>query len=147
MRKLSALLLTTLLATTLSSTAYARKEGSEMLQSGLASVLLSPLLSLQGKPVEASAALGLGSGLTIIGLSTVGAEAVTVTVENAADGSRYLIRLSGKAVQELGLAVGSSIKAVSETTGYALIASGKLVAFIPNEIGQALLGQSKVSGK
>ncbi|WP_157315372.1 hypothetical protein [Chitinibacter sp. GC72] len=147
MRKLPAILLTTLLATALSSTAHARKEGSEMLQSGLASVLLSPLLSLQGKPIEASAALGLGSGLTIIGLSTVGAEVITVTVENAADGSRYLIRLSGKAVQELGLAVGSSIKAVSETTGYALIASGKLVAFIPNEIGQALLGQSKVSGK
>ncbi|QLI82483.1 hypothetical protein HZU75_13635 [Chitinibacter fontanus] len=147
MRKLSALLLASAIAASSLTPAFARNEGSEILQSGLASIMLSPLLSLEGKPIEASGALGAGSALTVVGVSTVTTEAIVFTVEKASDGSRYMIKLSGKAAQELGLAIGSSIKAISETTGYALIASGKLVAFIPNEIGNALLGQSKLSAK
>lgn len=147
MRKIYATILSIAITSIYLNTAQARNEGSEILQSGLTSVMLSPLLSLQGKPVEASTALGAGSVLTIIGVGAVTGEAVTLTVEKTTDGSRYMIKLSGKAVQELGLAIGSSVKTVSETTGYALIASGKLVAFIPNEIGASLISQSKISSK
>lgn len=146
MRKLTAFILTAMMASS-ALNAHARNEGSEILQSGITSVLLSPLLSLQGKPVEASVALGVGGALTVVGIGAGSSEAIAFTVEKASDGSRYMIKLSGKAAQELGLGIGNSVKAVAETTGYALIASGKLLAFIPNEIGSALIAQSKLSAK
>jgi hypothetical protein len=43
------------------------------------------------------------------------------------------------------LAVGTSVKVVAEASGHALIASGKLVAYIPNEIGKSLLHSKKSS--
>jgi hypothetical protein len=133
--------------TLLCSSAQARNEGSEIFQSGLASVVMSPLLSLSGKPIEASAALGMGVGLTVVGMSQMGGEASMVTLEKASDGSRYMIKVSEVMLKEVGLTVGTSVKTIAESTGYALVASGKLLAFIPNEIGMALLHQSRVSSK
>ncbi|WP_051534552.1 hypothetical protein [Deefgea rivuli] len=134
-------------ATLLCSPVQARNEGSEIFQSGLASVVMSPLLSLSGKPIEASAALGMGVGLTVVGMSQMGGEVSAVTLEKASDGSRYMIKVSEVMLKEVGLTVGTSVKAVAESTGYALVASGKLLAFIPNEIGMALLHQSRVTAK
>ncbi|AMC35942.1 hypothetical protein [Janthinobacterium sp. B9-8] len=141
---LFAILLGSCLFTT---SAQARNEGSEILQSGLMSVVLSPVLSLQGKPVEASAAFGLGVGFTVVGVGKVAAEASMLTIERVSDGSRYMVKVSEAMLKELGIAVGTSIKTTAESTGYALIASGKLVAFIPNEIGMSLLHQSKISAQ
>jgi hypothetical protein len=125
----------------------ARNEGSEIFQSGLASVVMSPLLSLTGKPVEASAALGLGVAFTVVGMSQMTAEGVMLTLEKTGDGSRYMVKVSEAMLKDAGLAVGTSVKTVAESTGYALIASGKLLAFIPNEIGMALLHQSRITAK
>ncbi|WP_293936231.1 hypothetical protein [Iodobacter sp.] len=143
MLKLSLLLATCLIT----GTAQARNEGSEILQSGLASVLLSPVLSLQGKPVEASIAFPLGVSLTVVGVGKLTAEGSMLTIERVSDGSRYMVKVSEAMLKELGIAVGTSVKTIAESTGYALIASGKLLAFIPNELGEALLHQSKVSEK
>ena len=134
-------------ATLLVAPAQARNEGSEILQSGLASVVMSPLLSLTGKPIEASAALGMGVGLTVVGISQTAGEAAVITLEKVGDGSRYTIRVSEAMLKEAGVAVGASVKTVAESTGYALVASGKLLAFIPNEIGMALLHQSRITAK
>jgi hypothetical protein len=35
--------------------------------------------------------------------------------------------------------VGTSIQVVAESTGTALIAAGRILAFIPNEVGRSLL--------
>jgi cytidylate kinase len=58
-----------------------------------------------------------------------------------------MIKVSEVMLKEVGLTVGTSVKTIAESTGYALVASGKLLAFIPNEIGMALLHQSRVSSK
>ncbi|WP_051278982.1 hypothetical protein [Chitinilyticum aquatile] len=136
-----------LLAMLLAGPAQARNEGSEILQSGLASIVMSPLLSLQGEPVEASAALGLGTGLTVVGIVTVAGEGSKLTLEKAGDGSRYVVRVSEGVMTEVGVTVGASVRAMPEATGYALVASGKLLAFIPNEVGMALLHQSRIAAE
>ncbi|MCX7206153.1 MAG: hypothetical protein NT086_09280 [Proteobacteria bacterium] len=147
MLKLTSLLAILLSSWLLMTPAQARNEGSEILQSGLISVVLSPVLSLQGKPVEASAAFGMGVGFTVVGVAKVAGEASMLTIERVSDGSRYMVKVSEVMLKELGIAVGTSIKTTAESTGYALIASGKLVAFIPNEIGMSLLHQSKISAQ
>jgi hypothetical protein len=133
------------LATVLCTSALAQNnEGSKALSSGVASVMASPVMSLEGKPLDASLALGVGGSFIVGGLVVGSVEVVTLTIKNAANGSQYVIKASGKAVQGASVVVGTSVRVVAESTGYAVIASGKLLAFIPNAIGQMLLHQSQV---
>ena len=120
------------------------ERGSQMAASGAMSIMASPVLSLEGKPLDASAALGLGGSFLVTGLVMASGEVATMSLKAAASGSEYLIRVSAKAVQGASLAAGQSVRLVAESTGYAVIASGQLLAFIPNAIGQALFYQAPV---
>jgi hypothetical protein len=111
---------------------------------GATSILASPILSLEGKPVEASAALGLGGAFLVVGVAEGASEVVSLTIKGVEAGSTFIVKASTAAVKGASVAVGTSVRVVAESTGYALIASGQLLAFIPNAIGQALLYQSPV---
>ena len=54
------------------------------------------------------------------------------------------VKLSQKAMQGLSLAAGTVVNVVALSTGHMLVLSGKAIAFIPNELGKALLHHSKV---
>ena len=109
-------------------------------------------------PSTASETLSMGAGMVVAGtMSTVvGSGAVVVTsVETAAEGMTVVlkasgqaasttIKLSGKAIEKLAIASGTLVEVSATTTGYLLIASGKAIAFIPNEVGNALLHHNKV---
>ncbi len=120
---------------------------------------------------NASAVMSEGVGMIVSGsLSVVGGSAVLVieAVENADDAlilvvktgsevakasataasevGKASIKLTGKAVKKIGFVVGQTLEISAVSTGYFLVYSGKAVAFIPNEVGQALLGHEKVSG-
>ena len=109
-------------------------------------------------PSTASEALSMGVGMVVYGtMSTiVGSGAVVVTsVEAVADGVKVVlkasgqaasttIKLSGKAVEKLAIASGTVVEVSATATGYLLIASGKAIAFIPNEVGNALLHHNQV---
>jgi hypothetical protein len=133
------------LATTLCTPALAQSNKASQ-ASGLAatSILASPVLSLEGKPLEASAALGLGGVFTVVAVAEGASEVVVLTIKGVEAGSTILVKASTAAVKASSVVVGTSLRVVAESTGYALLASGQLLAFIPNAIGQALLFQSQV---
>jgi hypothetical protein len=134
-----------ILATTLCSPVLAQStKASEA--SGLAatSILASPVLSLEGRPLEASVALGLGGVFTVVAVAEGASEVVSLTIKGVEAGSTFIVKASSVAVKGASVAVGASVRVVAESTGYALLASGQLLAFIPNAIGQALLYQSAV---
>ncbi|HMS26452.1 MAG TPA: hypothetical protein PKC80_03670 [Burkholderiaceae bacterium] len=139
---------TILLTFAVSTSAVAQDNlGSKALSVGAASILVSPLLSLDGKPLEASVALGsvgIGAAFVVVGLSVVTADIVVLTIKNVVTGSQYLIKASVKATQTASIAVGTGIRIIAESTGFAVMASGQLLAFIPNAIGQSLLYQAQV---
>lgn len=120
---------------------------------------------------NASAVMSEGLGMVVAGsLSVVGGSAVLVieAVENvddaiilvvktgsevgkasatvAAEVGKASIKLTGKAVKKLSFVAGQTLEISAVSTGYFLVYSGKAIAFIPNEVGQALLGHEKVSG-
>ncbi|GGP19030.1 hypothetical protein [Silvimonas iriomotensis] len=140
-------LLTTLviLALSLSSTASLAKDASETIRSGFDGSGKASVTSIEGRPLEASAESVAGAALIVIGLA-MGADDVTeVSVQNAKDGSKATFAISTKAVQKLGVAVGQSMTAVSEATGYSLMYSGQILAFVPNAVGASLLEHTPVS--
>ncbi|MBB3220607.1 hypothetical protein [Pseudoduganella umbonata] len=129
------------------------------------SLLFAALLSLacaNGQAADASSpsqAVGEASGLVVAGsLATVlvagsvvavglakAGEGVDLLLQSAVDGSRATVRLSGKAAEGLSVAAGTAVDVSATATGHLLVVSGKAIAFIPNEMGKALLHSRKVS--
>ena len=72
------------------------------------------------------------------------ADTFRVVLEKAADGSKATVAMSASAVRSAGLSVGKTVNVVSEATGHSLVDMGKLLAFIPNAAGEALLHRSRV---
>ncbi|MFZ6688334.1 hypothetical protein ACO0K0_11345 [Undibacterium sp. SXout11W] len=109
-------------------------------------------------PSTASEAMSLGIGMVVYGsMSAIAGsgDIVVTSVETAADGVsivvtasgqaiRTTIKLSGKAIEKSALVSGIVIEVSATSTGYLLIASGKAIAFIPNEVGNALLHHHQV---
>lgn len=89
-------------------------------------------------------AVAVGGSLVVASVAAVG-EGIEVVLKNVAKGSTATVRLSGKAAQQLSLAVGTVVEVVATATGHVLMASGKAIAFIPNETGKALIRSSKAS--
>jgi hypothetical protein len=100
---------------------------------------------------RASVAASLIAGVYVITAVSAVADVLTFVLEapraasNAANaGSKVSVAMSKSASEAVGVSVGTTVTAVSETLGTALVVSGKVLAFIPNEMGKALLFQSRM---
>jgi hypothetical protein len=107
---------------------------------------------------RASEALSGAAGVIVLGsMSAVAASGyvVVASVETLADGSVIVlkgasdaatatVKLSAKAAEGLSRAVGQAVTVTAISTGYVLVMSGQAIAFIPNEVGQALIHHSRV---
>lgn len=134
------------LAQPLTFTSFAHAaDGSQTASVGAMSIAVSPLGSVDGNPLGASAFFALGTALVVVGVSTAVGEVASVIVQNMVDGSKAVIRVSTPVIKEIGISTGSAIQAIAESTGYTLMASGKILAFVPNELGKELLYQSRLS--
>jgi len=120
-------------------------DGSQEVSAGAASIAASPLASIEGGPIAASAFFVTGSAFIVVGVVTTAGEAVHIIVQNTVNGSKAVFKTTASLARDASVAVGSGVKAVSEATGYSLVVSGKILAFIPNAVGQELLYQSKLS--
>jgi hypothetical protein len=109
---------------------------------------------------EASALAAGGSALVVVGsLSAVAASGVVivesvevvggasmVVLAGASEAASATLRLSSDVVVGASLPAGTVVGLVAVSTGYLLVSAGKVLAFIPNEIGRGLLHQSRVGG-
>lgn len=99
--------------------------------------------------VAAPAALGAsvlagGSMLTVVAAETVSGATVWV-LERASDGARFSITLTGASVAGVSVVAGTAVVVTAFSAGWVLSAAGKAIAYIPNEIGKALLYNEKVT--
>ena len=88
------------------------------------------------------ATLANGGNLIVSGIGTAG-ESVLLTLKSSAETGAVSVRIPAAVVGTASIAVGTTIQAIVESTGYALLASGKLVGFIPNEVGTSLIHHSQ----
>ncbi|MGZ5035796.1 MAG: hypothetical protein ACXWGT_03205 [Usitatibacter sp.] len=85
-----------------------------------------------------------GATLTVVGVEASASGTVWI-VERASDGARQALRFSGQVAGAASQAVGSAITVMAVGTGLVLSCAGKAIAFIPNEIGAALLYNERVT--
>lgn len=86
------------------------------------------------------------SGTVIVESVEVTGDASMVVLAGASDATSATLRLSGNVVTGASLVAGASVGLVAVSTGYLLVSAGKVLAFIPNEIGRTLLHHTRVGG-
>lgn len=83
--------------------------------------------------------LSAGAALTVVAVEA-SAEGTVWVVERASDGARASVQLGAGVV----VGVGTVLACTALSTGWVLSAAGEAIAFIPNELGSALLYNERV---
>ncbi len=84
--------------------------------------------------------LSAGAMLTVVAVEASAAGVVCV-LERASDGARASLTLSGN----LSVGVGTAVMVTAFSAGWVLSAAGRAIAYVPNEIGAALLYNERVT--
>ncbi len=105
--------------------------------------------ALSALPVAISVAapvmlLSAGAVLTVVAVEASVDGAVWV-LERASDGARASVALSAQAAGGLSVAAGTAVMVTAFSAGWVLSAAGRAIAYIPNEIGHALLYNERVT--
>jgi hypothetical protein len=101
------------------------------------------LSGASGKIVSGSVGVLAASGeLVVIGVEQ-SAHGESVVMKNATQASGEIITVLIDGAAAASLAVGHGVRASATGVGHVLVASGKVIAFIPNEIGRSLIHQSR----
>jgi hypothetical protein len=85
-----------------------------------------------------------GALLTVVAVQASATGAVWV-LERASDGARATLHFSGHAAQGALLSVGGAVMVTAMASGWLLSSAGQAVAFIPNELGRALLHNERIT--
>jgi hypothetical protein len=145
---MKALFAITTLALALSQPAHAQLTPSEMSASlSIAPIALSVgAVSATGAVLSAIPAglLSAGVTLTVVSVEVVGGATVWV-LERASDGARISLRTSGKLAEGVVVSTGAAVTVSVIGAGAVLSAAGHVIAFIPNEIGKALLHNERLT--
>lgn len=89
--------------------------------------------------------LAVAGSVFVIKAVEVSAKGTVYIIERVSDGLRISVELASSAANQLSNAVGAVVTVSTTASGIILIASGEVLAFIPNELGQALLHNERVS--
>lgn len=71
------------------------------------------------------------------------AKGVELSLQGVSGAIETSATIATEVAEAASVGVGTSVRVVAESTGHALVASGVLLAFVPNEIGRALLHHSR----
>ncbi|SRR5258708_24176287 len=104
-------------------------------------------LSLLPVAISVAAPVALvagGASLTVVAVEA-SATGTALVVERVSDGARETLHFSGQVLGGISQGVGTAILCTAVSTGYVLSAAGQAIAFVPNEIGAALLYNERLT--
>jgi hypothetical protein len=114
---------------------------------------LSDASALSALPIAVSVAapvaiLSAGAALSVVAVETL-ADGTVWVLERASDGARASVKLSGQAAAGVSITAGTAVVVTVISTGWVLStaadAAGRAIAFIPNELGAALLYNERLT--
>lgn len=101
----------------------------------------SVALSLMAAAVPAWAA-HQGSEFVVRAVNAT-AKGVELSLQGVSGAIETSATITSELAEAASVGVGTTVRVVAESTGYALVASGVLLAFVPNEVGRGLLHHSR----
>ncbi len=103
-----------------------------------ASAASATSVAATGSVIVEGGALALSAlGTAVVASVETAGDVSVVVLRGVSDAATVTLRLVGGA----SLVVGSVITVVVTATGYALMTAGRMIAFVPNEIGRSLVRQ------
>lgn len=109
---------------------------------------LSDASALSVLPVAISVAapaslLVAGAALSVVSVTAL-ADGTLIVLERASDGTRASVLLATHAAGGVSVAAGTAVVVTALASGWLLSAAGQVIAFVPNELGRALLYNERV---
>jgi hypothetical protein len=95
--------------------------------------------------VAAPVVLSVAGTVLVVKTVEVTARGTLYVLERASDGARVSVEISGKAVTSASVGVGTVVTVSVIGAGVILSAAGEAIAFIPNELGKALLHNERIT--
>ena len=122
-------------------------DASEKVSYGTLSIVTSPAASSSSNTGPAGSAFAglFGSYMVVAGSAEAGKDVAEFTLEGISNGARISVQVSKAAAEKLKVSVGTAVNLVSHAAGAVLVVSGKVLAFIPNTLGQSLMHQEKIT--
>ncbi|MBT9463439.1 hypothetical protein [Hydrogenophaga sp.] len=90
-------------------------------------------------------ALSVTGASLVVKVVEVTASGTVYVLERVSDGARASVEVSGRAVSAVSMGVGTVVVVSVIGTGVLLSAAGEVLAFIPNELGRALLHNERIT--
>jgi hypothetical protein len=113
----------------------------------VASVVVSGM-AVSGAAAAVSAvpvALTVSGAVLVVKAVQASTTGTVYVLERASDGARVSVNVSGAAVSATAIGVGSVVTVSVIASGVILSTAAEVLAFIPNEIGRALLHNERVT--
>jgi hypothetical protein len=98
-----------------------------------------------GAVVAVPVALSVSGAVLLVKGVELSARGTVLLLERASDGARASVEISGQLARGTALAVGTVAAVSVVQAGVILSVAGSVIAFIPNEIGRALLHNERVT--
>lgn len=134
-----------------SAGAHAQSVG-QLASSALVSLPLASVMAVggmsEGHFAESAGDLSLPavlSGYLVVVAVQQTAGGVVWVLERASDGARMSVQVAGRGVAGASVATGATIAASAIDAGTILTSAGKVLAFIPNAVGRALLHNEQLT--
>lgn len=94
---------------------------------------------------QASAALSVAGATLVVKAVESTARGTVYVLERASDGVRVSVELAGKALGTASMGVGTVVTVSVITAGTILSVAGEAIAFVPNQVGRALLHNQRLT--
>jgi hypothetical protein len=91
-----------------------------------------------------AAVLSAGAALTVVSVEATSIGVVWV-LARASDGAQASVRLAGRGIAGASVAAGTAVAVTAISTGWVLSTASEAIAFVPNEIGAALLYNERIT--
>ncbi len=130
------------------SKSYAQSEASIVLSMlPVASVVVVGVgaSTAAGASVAAPVILSVAGAVFVVKLVEVTARGTVYVLARASDGAQVSVEIVGKSVKASAIGAGTAVTVSVIGTGLVLSALGEAIAFIPNELGKALLHNERIT--
>lgn len=111
---------------------------------GLSEASALSMLPLAVSVAAPALVLSAGVGLTVVAVEASAGTTVWL-LERASDGARTSVTVSGAVIGGASLLVGAAVTVTAVSAGWLLSAAGQVIAFVPNELGRALLHNERIT--
>ena len=90
-------------------------------------------------------ALAVSGAVLVVKVVEVSARGTVYLLERASDGAQVSVEVMGRTAAAVALSVGTAVTVSVIGTGVLLSAAGEVLAFLPNELGRALLHNERLT--